>query len=65
MVIEDKDGKVLLTKRSRKMRVFPLAWVLPGGHIEPYETLESGVIREIYEETGIRIVMDETGSFSY
>jgi 8-oxo-dGTP pyrophosphatase MutT (NUDIX family) len=40
MVIEDADGKVLVTKRSRKMRVFPRAWVLPGGHIDAGETLE-------------------------
>ena len=55
MVIEDKDRKVLLTKRSRKMRVYPRSWVLPGGHIEPSESLEDGVIREVFEETGIQI----------
>jgi len=55
MVIEDKNGKILMTKRSSKMRVFPLAWVLPGGHVEQYESLEAGVIREIFEETGIKI----------
>lgn len=55
MVIEDLDGKVLLTKRSQTMRVYPRSWVLPGGHIEPFESLEDGAIREVYEETGIKI----------
>jgi len=65
MVIEDKNGQILMTKRSPKMRVFPYAWVLPGGHIEQYESLEAGVIREIFEETGINIEMDSTGAYSY
>jgi nucleoside triphosphatase len=37
------------------MRVFPNAWVMPGGHIESGETLEEALIREINEETGIEI----------
>lgn len=40
MVVEDVDGKILLTKRSRKMRSTPGCWVLPGGHIDFGETLE-------------------------
>ena len=65
LVVEDKDGKILMTKRSPKMRVFPHAWVLPGGHIEQFESLEAGVVREIMEETGISIEMDKSGAFSY
>ena len=37
------------------MKIFPKAWVLPGGHIDLGETLETGVIREIVEEVGILI----------
>jgi len=37
------------------MRNFPNAWVLPGGHLDPGESLEYGVIREVFEETGISI----------
>jgi len=48
---------VLLTKRSINLRTFPGAWVLPGGHIELGESLEECVIREIYEETGVKIEM--------
>ena len=32
---------------------FGNAWVLPGGHLEIDETLESGIVREVKEETGI------------
>jgi ADP-ribose pyrophosphatase YjhB (NUDIX family) len=46
-------GRVLIVKR----RFEPLAgrWSLPGGTLEVGETLEAGVAREIFEETGLRI----------
>lgn len=49
------EGKVLLVKR----RFEPLAgqWSLPGGSLEVGETLESGVAREILEETGLEVAV--------
>ncbi len=41
------------------MSVFPGAWVLPGGHIDPGEGFEECAIREVFEETGIQIEMDK------
>ena len=55
MAVYDSDNKLLLTRRSKKMKLFPRAWVLPGGNIEKGESLEDGVIREIEEETGVKI----------
>ena len=55
MIVQDDDGRVLLTKRSPKMKVFKNAWVAPGGHIDLGESLEEGVVRELLEETGIEI----------
>ena len=48
-----QDGRVVLIKR----RFEPLAgqWSLPGGTLELGETLETGVAREIREETGLEI----------
>ena len=59
MVLQDEEERVLLTKRSQKMKIFPGAWVLPGGHIDLGETFEECAIREIREETGIEIEIDE------
>lgn len=44
---------VVLVKR----RFEPLAgeWSLPGGTLEVGETLRDGVVREIHEETGLRV----------
>ncbi|MEO2202227.1 NUDIX hydrolase [Paenibacillus pabuli] len=43
------DNKILLVK-TRSSSGY---WTLPGGKVEPGETLFEAVIREIYEETGL------------
>jgi ADP-ribose pyrophosphatase YjhB (NUDIX family) len=46
-----RDGRVLLVRRaSRRGRG---NWQLPGGFIEPDETIEQAVIREVQEEAGV------------
>lgn len=55
IVCEDIDGKVLLTRRDRRMKFWPSAWVFAGGHIEVDENLDEGALREFYEETGIKV----------
>ncbi len=55
LALIEGDKKVLITRRNIKMKIFPHAWVLPGGHVEPGETLEEAVIRELMEETGVDI----------
>ena len=45
------EGKVLLVRRARE----PLKghWSLPGGAVEVGESLHSGLVREVKEETGL------------
>ena len=46
-----RDGRLLLVRRaSRRGRG---NWQLPGGFIEPDETIEQGVVREVLEESGV------------
>ena len=52
MAVFDSSNNLLLTRRNKNLRVFPRAWVMPGGHIDLGESLEDGVVRELYEETG-------------
>lgn len=51
--IIEKNGKILITKRN--VDPFKGYWVIPGGHVEKYETAEVAVKREIKEETGLDI----------
>jgi 8-oxo-dGTP diphosphatase len=46
---------VLLLKRAAHRRVFPNKYNGVGGHIERDEDPTSGAIREIHEETGLRV----------
>ena len=48
----DADGRVLITQRPEGK---PLAglWEFPGGKVEPGETPEQTVIRELQEEIGV------------
>ncbi len=46
-------NKILLIER--KHPPFKNMWALPGGFIEMHETLEQSALRELYEETGIKL----------
>lgn len=45
--VEDKDGNLLLVKTHHR------GWDAAGGQVEVGENLEEGVLREIFEESGI------------
>jgi 8-oxo-dGTP diphosphatase len=49
-----QDGRVLLVRRGRA----PLKghWTLPGGVLELGESLHEGVVREVFEETGLTVL---------
>ena len=55
------NDKILLGKRWQKTRAYPGCWGLPGGFLDakskhhPGETIETTAVREVYEETGIKI----------
>ena len=55
VIIEDRDGCVLLLLRGPTDRWMPLRWNLPGGKIEPDETAAQAAAREVHEEAGLRI----------
>ncbi len=50
-VVFAEDGRVVLQRRADNGR-----WGLPGGMIEPGEEPAEAVVREVFEETGLRVV---------
>ena len=48
-----RDGKVLLIKRA--YAPYKGLWTLPGGRLEPDESIEQCAVREIAEEIGVSI----------
>lgn len=53
--IIDKDDKILMIRRTKKEG--ELEWVFPGGKVRENETKEEACIREVFEETGIHVVV--------
>lgn len=50
-----KNNKILVIKRSAKEDVFENLWDIPGGRMNFGESPHEALIREIYEETGIKV----------
>ncbi|WP_348645523.1 8-oxo-dGTP diphosphatase MutT [Jannaschia sp. S6380] len=48
----DRDGRVLLARRPEGKELAGL-WEFPGGKVEPGETPEVALVRELREELGI------------
>ena len=48
----DREGRVLLAQRPAGKSMAGL-WEFPGGKVEPGETPEAALIRELHEELGI------------
>ena len=51
-----KNNKVLLVQRSATTQWRPLEWSLVGGLVERNEAPERAAIREVREETGIKLL---------
>jgi len=52
-ILENQKDEILLIKRSSHME-YPDCWEDIGGRLNPSESPEEGLRREIFEETGIK-----------
>jgi 8-oxo-dGTP diphosphatase len=57
--IIERDGLVLTAQRSSAMTL-PLKWEFPGGKIDPGESPEECLSREVMEEMGVRVHVGRT-----
>ncbi|GAA2380536.1 NUDIX hydrolase [Dactylosporangium salmoneum] len=55
VLLLDPSGRVLLLRGCDPARPEHQYWFTVGGGLEPGETLADAAVREVYEETGLRI----------
>ena len=55
-IIPYESNKILLIKRNTVP--FKGYWALPGGRVDPDETVEQTIIREVKEETGLDVKIE-------
>ena len=54
-LIRDRRNRVFAQRRTPTRRVLPGIWDIVGGHLDPGETPELGLARELEEETGWKL----------
>ena len=61
----ERDGLILIAQRKRTGQ-HPLKWEFPGGKVEPGETPQNALLRELLEELGIRAqIRDEITRYEF
>jgi 8-oxo-dGTP diphosphatase len=64
VVLVDPDGRVLLAQRPAGKAMAGL-WEFPGGKLDPGETPEAALIRELAEELGIDVAASCLAPFAF
>jgi len=54
----DDEACFILTRRPSKMRKHPGQWALPGGRLDPGESVVEAALRETEEEVGLSLSSD-------
>ena len=60
-IVTDEAGRLLLIKRGHDPEAG--RWSLPGGRVEAGESDEQAVVRELREETGLRVTCGALAGF--
>lgn len=55
----DKIEKLFLPRRAKTKKFYPDVYELPGGHVDWGETFEAAVMREVYEEFGMKLKLGD------
>jgi 8-oxo-dGTP diphosphatase len=56
-LVADDQGRILAIRRSAASSQFTGNWDLPGGKVDPGESFDVALAREVAEETGLSIVL--------
>lgn len=65
-IIERPDGRILMMRRTSDI-VSGGEWEFPGGRLQQFESFESGLRREVQEETSLTniIIVMSVAAFTY
>ena len=63
IVLVCKDGLIVMKRRESEL-LEPGVWAGPIGHAKKGETYEQAALRELFEETGIRALLEELKPFN-
>jgi mutator protein MutT len=55
-VIQDEQGRILVSQRSLDSKMYPGQWQIPGGKVEKDEDCLKALKREVKEETNLEVV---------
>jgi mutator protein MutT len=60
VLLPDDEGRAcfILTRRAARLNAHAGQWALPGGRLDPGETAEEAVRRELHEEVGLDLGAD-------
>jgi signal peptidase I len=61
VVLVDHADRILLLRGCDPARPGPRWWFTPGGGLHPGESTADGAVRELFEETGLRVTPGELG----
>jgi 8-oxo-dGTP pyrophosphatase MutT (NUDIX family) len=61
----DDEQRVLLMHSRRDIGSEETHWITPGGGVEPGESLAQAALREVHEETGLRLELDAAAEPMY
>lgn len=59
-IILNSEGKILLGKRGPRAKNEKGLWEIPGGTVEFGETCKEALVREVQEEIGVTISVEES-----
>ena len=60
----DADGRILIAQRPEGKGMAGL-WEFPGGKVDPGETPEQALVRELREELGIEVCLECLAPFTF
>jgi 8-oxo-dGTP pyrophosphatase MutT (NUDIX family) len=65
ILLVDDDRRVLLIHDRIDLDATSSHWIAPGGGLEPGETPALAAVREVYEETGLRVRLEPDAQAMY